>query len=133
MYFHFLALDVGHFNVGSGPELSCNMTLGRALKEELKTDKIDSVGPVDNRASTYKLHQIVRKKEEKKYCDMWHMRCDTWHVTHDMWHVTCWGGWTFSQNFSSLAFTVFDLWYYDDIEEKAHLLTEWMNQSQGFL
>jgi hypothetical protein len=70
MYSPFLALDVGHFNVGSGPELSCNMTLGRALKEDKYIYKIDSVGPVDNRPSTYKLHQIVRKKEEKIYCDM---------------------------------------------------------------
>ena len=45
---------------------------------------------------------------------MWRMKCDTWNVTHDMWHMTCdtWhvtgrGRWTFSQNFSSLAFTVF--------------------------
>ena len=37
-------------------------------------------------------------------CDMWHVTHDTWHVTHDTWHV--WGGWTFSQKFSSLALTV---------------------------
>ena len=39
-------------------------------------------------------------------CDMWHVTCDTWHVTHDMWHMT---GSTFSQNFSSLALTVWEL------------------------
>ena len=50
-----------------------------------------------------------------------------WHVTRDTWHVTCLGGWTFSQNFSSLALTVCDLWYYEDLEEKADSLTELMN------
>ena len=84
--------------------------------------KLDGVGPVDNRPSTDELHQIVQKKKKKK-CDMWQMTCDMWHVTRDMWHVTGWGGWTFSQKFSSLALTVSDLWYYEDMEEKAHGLT----------
>ena len=48
-----------------------------------------------------------------------------WHVTRDMWHVGG-GGWTFSQNYSSLALTVSDLWYYEDMEEKADLLTDWI-------
>ena len=48
---------------------------------------------------------------------MWHVTCGTWHMTRDMWHVTRLGGWTFSQNFSSLALTVCDLWYYEDLEE----------------
>ena len=62
--------------------------------------------------------------------DMWHMTRDTWHVTRDMWHVTrdTIGGWTFSQNFSSLALTICDLWYYEDLEEKAQGLNEWINQ-----
>ena len=63
---------------------------------------------------------------------MWHVTCDTWHVTCDTWHVTCntwhvWGGWTFSQNFSSLALPVCDLWYYEDLEEKGHWISQWMN------
>ena len=45
---------------------------------------------------------------------MWHVTRDTWHVTRDTWHVTCdtWHGvvWIFSQNFSCLALTVWDLW-----------------------
>ena len=66
-------------------------------------------------------------------CDMWDVTCDMWHVTRDTWHVTCdkwhvWGGWTFSQNFSSLALTVCDLWYYEDLEEKDHWLTQWINE-----
>ena len=86
--------------------------------------KLDGVGPVDNRPSTDKLHHFVKKNKTKKH-GMWHMTCDTWHVARDMWHVTrdMWhmthlGGWTFSQNFSSLALTVCDLWYYEDMEEK---------------
>ena len=49
-----------------------------------------------------------------------------WHKTRDMWHVTrdMLGGWTFSQNFISLAFTVCYLWYYEDLEEKDDLLTD---------
>ena len=60
-------------------------------------------------------------------CDTWHVTCDMWHVTRDMWHMTGWGGWTFSQNFSSLAHTVPDLWYYEDMEEKAHGLNQSMS------
>ena len=48
-------------------------------------------------------------------CDMWHMACDTP------------GGWTFSQKFSSLALTVCDFWYYEDMEEKADSLTYLIN------
>ena len=57
------------------------------------------------------------------------MTCDTdtWHVTRDMWHMTRLGGWTFSQNFSSLALTVCDLWYYEDLEEKDDSITELLN------
>ena len=52
-------------------------------------------------------------------CDTWHVVTrDTWHVTRDTWHVTCLGGWTLSQNFSSLALTICDLWYHEDLEEK---------------
>ena len=75
---------------------------------------------------------MSEKEEEKKVtCDMWHMTRDMWHVTRDTWHdtshVTCLWGWTFNQNFSSLALTVCDLWYYENLEEKAHSLNEWMN------
>ena len=59
-------------------------------------NKLDGVGPVDNRPSTDKLHQFVqtkrrRKKEKKKKrkkSDMWHVTPDNWHVTTDMWYVT---------------------------------------------
>ena len=60
-------------------------------------------------------------------CDTWHVTCDTWHVTRGIWHVTCLGGWTFSQNFSSLALTVCDLCHYEDLEEKDDWVTDLMN------
>ena len=60
---------------------------------------------------------------------MGHVTCVTWHMTHDMWHMTRWGGGTYSQNFSSLALTVSDLWYHEDMDEKADILTDWMNES----
>ena len=56
-----------------------------------------------------------------------------WHVTRDTWHMTCLGGWTFSQNLSSLALTVCDLGYYEDLEEKADSVNELINESQGCL
>ena len=75
------------------------------------------VGPVDNRPST---NMLPHKKN---------VTCDTWHVIHDMWRVTydMLGGWTFSQNVSSLALNVCDLWYFEDFEEKGYWLTEIMN------
>ena len=60
-------------------------------------------------------------------CDMWHMICDMWHMTRHTRHVTCCGGWTFSQNFNSLGLTVCDLWYYEDLEEKAASFTDLIN------
>ena len=76
-----------------------------------------------------------KRKEKKNTCDMWHVTRDMWHVTRDMWqvtrdtwHVTHLGGWTFSQNFSSLALTICDLWYYEDLEEKDDWLNQWMNE-----
>ena len=83
--------------------------------------KLDRVGPVDNRPSTDKLHHFVQKIKIKI------VTCNMWHVTRDNWHVTCWVGWTFSQNFSSLALTVCDLWYYEDLEEKADSLAHKIN------
>ena len=108
----------------------------RRRKKIILKNKVDGVGPVDNRPSTDKLHHFVKKIVT---CDMWHVTRDMWHVTCDKWHVTRdmfffgGGGWTFSQNFSSLALTVSDLWYYEDLEEKDDWLNQWMNQWQGCL
>ena len=41
------------------------------------------------------------------------MTCDMWNLTHDMW-----GRWTFSNNFSSLAVTVLELRFVDNIFTK---------------
>ena len=41
--------------------------------------------------------------------------------------VTCCGGWTFSQNISSLFLMVCDLWYLEHWEEKADRLTDSLN------
>ena len=46
--------------------------------------KLDGVGPVDNRPSTGKLHQFVRRKKKRRRKKLWHVTRDKWHVTHDM-------------------------------------------------
>ena len=56
--------------------------------------------------------------------DTWHMRCDMWYVSRDTWHFA--GGRTISQNFSSPAHTVCDLWYLEDLVEKADSSTDWI-------
>ena len=76
-----------------------------ANKIELKLHyKLDGVGPVDNRPSTDKLQQFVRKKENK----WWHATCDTWPVTCDTCHLTQRWWWTLPKNFRSLALTVWE-------------------------
>ena len=67
--------------------------------------------------------------------DRWHATCDKWHVTDDMWHMTCdtWHvthrGWsTWSQNCRPLALTVWDLWNFEDWEEKDDPLNDWINE-----
>ena len=86
--------------------------------------KLDGVRPVDRRPSTNKLHNFVKKEEERK--KVLHVTCDTWHVTCDRWHRKGWGSWTFSQNFSSLAFPVWEWRSFEDIFTKDELLTEWL-------
>ena len=85
--------------------------------------KLDGVGPVDNRPST----DVHRCPPMFFFCLLTKWWC-LWNMTWDMWHMTCCGGWTFPKNFSSLALTVCDLWYYKDLEEKDRWLTEWNNQ-----
>ena len=57
--------------------------------------------------------------------DRWHMTGDMWQVTCDMWHMTHSVGWKFSQNFSSLALTDWELWCFENMEEK----DDWLSQS----
>ena len=56
---------------------------------------------------------------------MWQVTGDRWHVTHDTWHMTHSVGWTFSQNFSSLALPVLD-WQCFEYISTNH---EWVSQS----
>ena len=100
--------------------LVCNM--------KVSDYKLDGVAPLMTDPPPISYTTLSKKKNKNKW-DTWHVKCDTWHVTRDMWHVTrdMWhmtrlGGWTFSQNFSSLALTVCDLWYYEDILGKG-----WIN------
>ena len=60
--------------------------------------------------------------------DTWRVTCDTWCVTPYTWHVTLGGGWTFCQNFSSLALSVWAGKWCEDLEENADRLTKWINQ-----
>ena len=52
---------------------------------------------------------------------MWQVTRDRWHVTRDTWHMTHSVGWTFSQNFNSLALPVWDWECLEDILSKGSL------------
>ena len=52
---------------------------------------------------------------------MWHKTCDMWHMIHDRW-----GKWTFSQNVSFLALTVWEWRCFEDIFAKDHWLNWWL-------
>ena len=53
--------------------------------------KLDGVGPLDSRPSTYWLNHFVKKNitldTSHVTPDTWHLTRDTWHVTPDMWHM----------------------------------------------
>ena len=51
-------------------------------------------------------------------------------MTCDMWHVTYGGGWTFSQNVSSLALAVWDRQYLEDTEQKGDRMNQLVNKWQ---
>ena len=51
----------------------------------------------------------------------WHVTGDMWHVTHDTLHISHSVGWTFCQNFSSLALPVWDWQCLEDIWTKGSL------------
>ena len=90
-------------------------------KFNFNNSKIGSTWPRNLCATDWPNHVVQKEKKKKKWHvtpDTWHLTCETWHLTPDMRHVTCdmWnvthgGGWTFSQNLSSLALTLCDLWY----------------------
>ena len=70
-----------------------------------------------------KKKKIMRKKINMTP-DTWHPTPDMWHLTPDTWHITHDGGWTYSQNFSSLALMFWVSWCFEGLEEKYY----WMNQ-----
>ena len=74
-----------------------------------------------------------RKKIWHVTCDMWQVKRDMWHVTCDVWHVTCCGGWAFSQNFSSLALTIWEWKCFEDIlSQRIHLTKKIINGTASF-
>ena len=66
-----------------------------------------------------------KEKKEKNTYEMWHLTCDTWHQIFYTWHVTDGGRWTFSQNSRSLALTVWDWGFCEDIFTK-HESVSWL-------
>ena len=78
--------------------------------------------------SKHTLHRPAQTLCKKNYnnnivtLDTWQLTCDMWRVTYDMWHVTNGGEWTFFQNFSSPALTVWDKQYLEDFKRKYDLL-----------
>jgi hypothetical protein len=59
-------------------------------------------------------------------CYMLDVTYDMWQLTGDMWYVTCGGGWPFSQNSSSLALTVWNRQFLEDISTKDEFIKQIM-------
>ena len=61
--------------------------------QNILVEKLDGVGPVDNRPSTDYLYHFNNFFYLFFFyiwhvtCDMWHVTCETWHVTCDTWHI----------------------------------------------
>ena len=62
--------------------------------------------------------------------EMLHVTQDTWNVTCDTWHLTGGGRWTFYQNFSSLAPTVWE-WRCSEDFQYFQWMNEWTNEWKG--
>ena len=95
-------------------------------------NKLDGIGPIDNRPSTDKLHHFVQKK---KY--MWHVTCDTWHMTRDMWHMTrdtwhvthdTWLVWGGEHSLKISAPLLLPFVIYDIMKIWRKRMNEWMNE-----
>ena len=56
--------------------------------------------------------------------DIWQLTHDMWLMTYDTLHMTGWVMWTFSQNLSSLALTVWDWRCFEDLEENDESVNE---------
>ena len=57
--------------------------------------------------------------------DRWHMTHDRWQVTLETWHMTRDWWWTLCKNVMSLALMFWDLWWFEDLEEK----DRWLSRS----
>ena len=64
--------------------------------------------------------------------DTGHVTPDMWHVTCDMWNVTHGRGWTFSQNFRSLALMVWLYRWLEGLEETGQWMNELMSNEGDF-
>ena len=114
------------------PPTALRRRYAQTVRDSASSYKIDGVAPLMTDPPPISSTTLSGKKKKKNDTwhmtrDTWHVTRDTWHLTRDMWHLTCdmfGGGWTFSQNFSSLGLTVCDLWYYEDILGKG-----WLTQS----
>ena len=62
-----------------------------------------------------------------------HMTHDMWHVIRDIWHVAGGRRWTFSENISSLALTVWEWRCSEDNSIKDDWLTQLINEWQRCL
>ena len=51
----------------------------------------------------------------------------SWYVTGDTWQLTYERWWTLCKNIRSLAMMIWDLWCFEDLEEKNNWLNQWIN------
>ena len=75
------------------------------------------------------IHQLtlsIRHKKKKK--KILNKTYDTWQVTLDTWHMTCDRWWTLCKNLRSLSLMVWNLWCFEDFEEKGHSLNQWLTR-----
>ena len=92
-------------------------------------DKLNRIGPLDNKPSpTSSTTLSIFYLFIFWTCATRHVTCDTWLVTCDTWHMTWWGRWTFSQNFSFLALTIWEWRCAEDISTKDEWLTDWLKE-----
>ena len=64
----------------------------------------------------YYLKFCIKKIIKKSICDMWYV---TWKVTRGEHRV---------KNVVSLALTVWELWFFEDLEGKDEWINEWLNE-----
>ena len=88
----------------------------------LQMEKLDRVGPVDNRPTPTSPITLPEKKIIN------YVTHDKWHVTRDTWHVTRGWRWTFSQNFSSYGLGVLIFWKFGGKGSPTQSINEWVTK-----